>query len=86
MRLINADNIVVYIGGRINGKTIFADMVKKILDQQPTVEAIPIEWINKHIDEEYAKVVDKDQFEYLAFLDYCENIFALIDAFERKEE
>lgn len=86
MRLIDADNIVVYKGGRINGKTIFADMVKKILDQQPTVEAIPIDWINKHIDEKCEKTMEEDAFDKLAFLDYCENIFALIEAFERKEE
>ncbi len=52
MRLINADNIT-WTGGRGNGKSLFADMFKKIIEAAPTVEAIPIDWIKKHGEENY---------------------------------
>ncbi len=52
MRLIDADKFAVYKGGRGNGKTLFADMFKTIIDQQPTVDAEPVRH-GKWIDEGY---------------------------------
>lgn len=47
MRLIDIDNFVI-VSGRGNGKTIFAEMFRKIIESVPTVEAIPIDWIINH--------------------------------------
>lgn len=47
MRLIDIDNFV-FVTGRGNGKTIFTDMFRKIIESVPTVEAIPIDWIINH--------------------------------------
>lgn len=46
-RLIDIDNFV-FVTGRGNGKTIFTDMFRKIIESVPTVEAIPIDWIINH--------------------------------------
>lgn len=50
MRLIDADELgkLVWMGGRGNGKFYFLTVIRKIINAAPTVEAIPIEWIEKY--------------------------------------
>ena len=47
-KLIDVDNIEIVQIARGNGKTLFAEMFKKIINAAPTVEAIPIKWIEQY--------------------------------------
>lgn len=52
MRLIDADAIHINIeGGRMNGKVEFAKAIEEAIKEVPTIEAIPVVWITKHIGE-----------------------------------
>lgn len=65
MRLIDIDNFVI-VSGRGNGKTIFAEMFRKIIESVPTVEAIPIDWIEEFClsqDLEYVRIAIKKMMD-----------------------
>lgn len=53
MDLIDRDEIrtIIFTTGRSNGKTAFAEAISKIINGAPTVDAIPIEWIEQRISE-----------------------------------
>ena len=50
-RLIDADNfkMLIWMGGRGNNKILFKQMFLKIIEAAPTVEAIPVEFIEKQM-------------------------------------
>ena len=49
MRLIDADAIehCLVIGGRRHGKAIISEIIRRAIQTAPTVNAIPMEWIEK---------------------------------------
>lgn len=53
MRLINAENITIKLPATLSGKQLTQAfiMVKESLDELPTVEAIPIEWLERFVSE-----------------------------------
>lgn len=51
MRLVDLGKVTIRIDyGRQNGKREFVEDIEKALNALPTVEAIPIEWIQSKID------------------------------------
>lgn len=55
MKLVDLDNVKFYrTRSRGNGKTLIADTVEEVITKLfnglPTVEAIPVEWIQKYAD------------------------------------
>lgn len=66
MRLIDADALHINtIGGRMNGKIEFANVVKAMINDAPTVDAIPVSWIKEN--KNLARTVGAWQYEL--FLD-----------------
>ena len=66
MRIIDADALHInIIGGRMNGKIEFADAVKAMINDAPTVDAIPVSWIKEN--KNLARTVGAWQYEL--FLD-----------------
>lgn len=53
MDLIDRDELRMLVCAtyRCNGKTAFAEAISTIINSAPTVDAIPVEWIEKHISE-----------------------------------
>ena len=42
-RLIDADAFtIIKVKTKVNGKTVFAEMMQKVLDTAPTVDAVPV--------------------------------------------
>lgn len=70
MRLIDADDFDKQIGWRTwdidenypreeaNIRLNECHIINDLLNQRPTIEAIPIEWINEWLDREYVNVYD----------------------------
>lgn len=52
MRLVDIGNLTIKIQyPRCNGKTIVVDAIEKALNELPTVDAIPVEFIEKRAQE-----------------------------------
>ena len=52
VRMIDADALHInIIGGRMNGKIEFANAVKAMINDAPTVDAIPVVWIKEWVEE-----------------------------------
>lgn len=75
MRLIDADEVKkAFIGNRYGAKAI-----EYVIDDAPTVKAIPVEWIKKYIEDHTYEMVNPkyvdDTYNYVKFteepLDYC---------------
>lgn len=75
MRLIDADEVKkAFIGNRYGTKAI-----EYVIDDAPTVKAIPVEWIKKYIEDHTYEMVNPkyvdDTYNYVKFteepLDYC---------------
>ena len=47
MRLIDADELKSWLNGFIETDNISPTYIRTLIDNQPTVEAIPIEWIEE---------------------------------------
>lgn len=80
MRLIDADKTNVYTYEL--DKQVFVDVINRFISLQPTVDAIPVEWIKKQI-EKYATFefhLDVDDIEARACLKY------LLEDWEKENE
>ena len=61
MRLIDADAIehCLVIGGRRHGKAIISEFIRRAIQTAPTVDAIPMDWIEQWEDKNpYAELGD----------------------------
>ena len=61
MRLIDADKTKVYTYEL--DKQVFVDAITRFISLQPTVEAIPIEWIEGYIKKFMAPLYEKGEFD-----------------------
>ena len=57
MRLIDADKVIVTRNDYEKALTL-EERLHRLLNNQPTVEAIPIEWLKKKLDKEVEKYYD----------------------------
>lgn len=78
MRLIDTDtlDVLTIIGGRMNGKMEFVKAINEIIQNAPTVDAIPVEWIRKYTKEN--RLYQSDDFDL-----YIDDMIA--DWMERKK-
>ena len=79
MRLIDADALIgnTIIGGRRNNKTIIRYIVTNIVQNAPTVDAVPVLYIKETI----AWAKENGSVEYADYLSHLLSAWA-----ERKEE
>lgn len=86
MRLVDIGNLTIKIQyPRCNGKTVVIDAIEKALNELPTVDAIPVDWLLQQGKTAYAS----DTVEYIREVEqYNKTITDLIEKWraERKEE
>lgn len=86
MRLVDIGNLTIKIQyPRCNGKTVVIEAIEKALNELPTVDAIPVDWLLQHGKTAYAS----DTVEYIREVEqYNKTIIDLIDKWrsEREEE
>lgn len=80
MRLIDADALHINITcGRMNGKMEFADAVKAMINNAPTVDAIPVTFIKEQL-ENLQGIADNEFIESGGYFGICNHkLWALED-------
>ena len=63
MRLIDAEHLKWNVGGIKCGEITVEYLLWIIDHQEPTIEAIPVEWIRKHLD---TLCEERDQYEVMS--------------------
>lgn len=93
-RLIDADAIkIIKVKTKVNGKTVFAEMMQKVLDTAPTVDAEPVrhgKWIYNKSDRsikcsECRVSMPYKFFPYRGFTDWYSNYCPNCGAYMRAE-
>ena len=81
MRLIDADKLKrAFIGNRYGTKAI-----EYVIDDAPTVKAIPIEWVKKYAN----KLIELENHNYFAYRglgDTGESILNMLEVWEKENE
>ena len=82
MRLIDVDKIIITRQEYVGALTL-KERLRRLLESQPTVEAIPIEWIkSKKIEQEH----DRYDYERGCFDGFNDWIDYLINEWEKENE
>ena len=83
MRLIDADADALHIniiGGRMDGKMAFADAVKAMISDAPTVDAIPVAFIESEKQRVNVMIVEEAKAGNIKEADRLSTIMAVMDA------
>ena len=82
MKLIDVDKIIITRQEYVGALTL-KERLRRLLESQPTVEAIPIEWIEKYA-KRFIELENRNYFAYRGFSDIGEAILNMLENWEKE--